>query len=59
MGGWNDQKEQTRKDVADFFSVNKEEIALIHNTTEGMNLIAKSFNLEKGVLEPFYKVILK
>ena len=47
-GGWNEQKEQTRKDVAKFLSVDKEEIALIHNTTEGMNLIARSFNLEKG-----------
>jgi len=47
-GGWNKEKEQTRKDVADFLSVDKEEIALIHNTTEGMNLIARSFNLQAG-----------
>lgn len=47
-GGWNTEKEQTRKDVADFFGVSKEEIALIHNTTEGMNLIARSFDLQPG-----------
>ncbi len=47
-GGWNKEKEETRKKVADFFSVDQEEIALIHNTTEGMNLIAQSFNFEPG-----------
>ncbi len=47
-GGWSEEKEQTRKNVADFLSVDKEEIALIHNTTEGMNLIARSFDLQAG-----------
>ncbi len=47
-GGWADEKEAVRKKVADLFSVSHEEIALIHNTTEGMNLIAKSFDLEAG-----------
>tara|TARA_R110002073_G_scaffold123234_2_gene266894 strand:- start:79262 stop:80539 length:1278 start_codon:yes stop_codon:yes gene_type:complete len=47
-GGWNKEKEQTRKDVADFFSVSKEEIAIIHNTTEGMNIIARSFDFLPG-----------
>lgn len=47
-GGWSKEKEQTRKDVANFLSVDKEEIALIHNTTEGMNLIARSFDLQAG-----------
>ena len=47
-GGWKKEKEQTRKDIANFFSVDKEEIALIHNTTEGMNLIARSFELQPG-----------
>lgn len=47
-GGWAKEKEQTRKDVADFLSVDKEEIALIHNTTEGINLIARSFDLQAG-----------
>ncbi|NER18073.1 aminotransferase class V-fold PLP-dependent enzyme [Spongiivirga citrea] len=47
-GGWNDEKEITRKQVADLFSVSEEEIALTHNTTEGMNLIARSFDLKAG-----------
>lgn len=47
-GGWNDQKEETRSKVAELLSVDAEEIALIHNTTEGMNLIARSFELEPG-----------
>jgi len=47
-GEWQDEKEKTRKGVADLFSVSEEEIALIHNTTEGMNLIARSFDLKQG-----------
>jgi selenocysteine lyase/cysteine desulfurase len=47
-GGWQQEKEATRQKVADLFSVSKEEIALIHNTTEGMNLIARSFNFQSG-----------
>ena len=47
-GGWDTEKETTRKKVADLFSVSKEEIALIHNTTEGMNLIARSLELKAG-----------
>ena len=47
-GGWNDEKENTRKSVAELFSVSSEEIAIIHNTTEGMNLIARSFDLDPG-----------
>jgi len=47
-GGWVEEKETTRKKVADLFSVSEEEIALIHNTTEGMNLIARSFDLQAG-----------
>ena len=47
-GAWDEEKENTRKAVADLFSVSHEEIALIHNTTEGMNLIARSFNLKPG-----------
>lgn len=47
-GGWGKEKENTRKEVAEYFSVDKEEIALIHNTTEGMNLIARSFDLQPG-----------
>jgi len=47
-GGWADEKEAVRKKVAELFSVSNEEIALIHNTTEGMNLIAQSFDLQPG-----------
>ena len=47
-GGWNDQKEEVREKVAKLLSVSNEEIALIHNTTEGMNLIARSFDLQPG-----------
>ena len=47
-GGWADEKEAVRKKVADLFAVSNEEIALIHNTTEGMNLIARSFDLQAG-----------
>jgi selenocysteine lyase/cysteine desulfurase len=47
-GGWDEEKEKTRKSVADLFSVSPEEIALIHNTTEGMNLIARSLDLQPG-----------
>jgi len=45
-GEWKDEKERTRKGIADLFSVSEEEIALIHNTTEGMNLVARSFDLQ-------------
>jgi cysteine desulfurase/selenocysteine lyase len=47
-GGWEDEKEETRSQVASVFNVSPEEIALIHNTTEGMNLIARSFDLKEG-----------
>lgn len=47
-GGWKDEIENTRQSVADLLGANKEEIALIHNTTEGMNLIARSFDLQTG-----------
>lgn len=45
-GEWNDEKERVRQQVANLFSVDKEEIAINHNTTEGMNLIARSFDLQ-------------
>lgn len=47
-GGWKDEIEEVRQKTADLFSVSEEEIALIHNTTEGMNLIASSMNLQAG-----------
>lgn len=45
-GGWETEIEDTRQSVADLLGADKEEIALIHNTTEGMNLIARSFDLQ-------------
>ncbi len=47
-GGWDDEKEKVRTKVATLFSVSPDEIALIHNTTEGMNLIARSMDLNEG-----------
>ncbi len=47
-GGWDEEKESVREKVARLFSVSPEEIALIHNTTEGMNLIARSMDLQEG-----------
>ncbi len=47
-GDWDDEMETVRQQVAGLFSVSPEEIALIHNTTEGMNLIARSFELQTG-----------
>lgn len=47
-GGWKEEIEDTRQSVADLLGANAEEIALIHNTTEGMNLIARSFDLQPG-----------
>lgn len=47
-GGWQKEKEEVRQKVASIFSVDKEEIALIHNTTEGMNLVAHSIELGPG-----------
>ena len=47
-GGWEDEKEEVRKKAARLFSVSPEEIALTHNTTEGMNLIVRSFDLQPG-----------
>lgn len=46
-GGWESNKEQIRKKAAAMLGVSEETIALIHNTTEGMNLIASSMDLEK------------
>ena len=47
-GGWYKEKEETRTKIAELLHVDAEEIALIHNTTEGMNLIARSLNLDSG-----------
>jgi isopenicillin-N epimerase len=47
-GGWQDQKETVRSKAAGMLGVSPETIALIHNTTEGMNLIASSLKLKPG-----------
>jgi selenocysteine lyase/cysteine desulfurase len=47
-GGWNDDMESVRRRGAALLGASAEEIALIHNTTEGMNLIAHSLELEPG-----------
>jgi len=47
-GGWSEAKEAVRTKCADFLGADGEEIALIHNTTEGMNLVAASLELEPG-----------
>jgi len=47
-GGWKQEVETTRAKAAKMFGADAEEIALIHNTTEGMNLIAFSMDLKPG-----------
>lgn len=47
-GGWNDEKEDVRKLIATLLGADKEEIAIIHNTSEGMNIFSRSFNLREG-----------
>lgn len=47
-GGWKAEVEATRQKAAVMFGADAEEIALIHNTTEGMNLIAFSMDLAPG-----------
>ena len=47
-GGWKDDMESVRVRGADLLGASAEEIALIHNTTEGMNLVAFSLDLSAG-----------
>ena len=47
-GAWTEEKEGVRKKIAQLLKVSEEEIALTHNTTEGMNLVASSLNLQAG-----------
>ena len=47
-GGWQEDKEQVRTKAANLLGVSAEEIALIHNTTEGMNVIAAGLDLKPG-----------
>jgi selenocysteine lyase/cysteine desulfurase len=47
-GGWSEDLEAVRAKCATFLGADAEEIALIHNTTEGMNVVAASLELEPG-----------
>jgi selenocysteine lyase/cysteine desulfurase len=47
-GAWNEDKETVRSKASELLGASPEEIALIHNTTEGMNLIAFSLDLKPG-----------
>lgn len=47
-GGWSEDKEAVRAKGAALLGASPEEIALIHNTTEGMNLVASSLELQPG-----------
>jgi selenocysteine lyase/cysteine desulfurase len=47
-GGWSEEYEAVRSKAAVLVGSNAEEIAIIHNTTEGMNLVAASLDLELG-----------
>jgi len=47
-GGWSEEYESVRSKAAGLLSSSPEEIALIHNTTEGMNLVASSLDLNPG-----------
>jgi selenocysteine lyase/cysteine desulfurase len=47
-GGWSEEYEAVRSKAAELFGASAEEIALIHNTTEGMNLVASSLDLGSG-----------
>jgi selenocysteine lyase/cysteine desulfurase len=47
-GGWSEEYESVRSKAAALLGSSREEIALIHNTTEGMNLVASSLDLGPG-----------
>ena len=47
-GGWSEEKEGVRTRCAELVGASAEEVALIHNTTEGMNVVAASPDLEPG-----------
>jgi len=47
-GAWSEEKEAVRSKAAALLGASPEEIAIIHNTTEGMNLVASSLGLEPG-----------
>ncbi len=45
-GAWSEEKEAVRSKGAALLGASPEEIAIIHNTTEGMNLVAASLDLK-------------
>jgi len=47
-GAWNEDKEAVRSKASELLGASPEEIALNHNTTEGMNLVAFSLDLKLG-----------
>ena len=47
-GGWKDQIQMVKADAAGLLNAEIDEIAIIHNTTEGMNVIANSLDLKPG-----------
>ena len=47
-GGWSEEFEAVRSKAGALLGASSEEIAIIHNTTEGMNLVAFSLDLEPG-----------
>ncbi|MDX1407577.1 MAG: aminotransferase class V-fold PLP-dependent enzyme, partial [Saprospiraceae bacterium] len=47
-GGWSEEKSVVRQKMAAMINADPDEVALVHNTTEGMNLIASSMELSKG-----------
>lgn len=47
-GGWNHEKEIVRSKAAALLGASPDEVALIHNTTEGMNVVACSLDLKPG-----------
>jgi selenocysteine lyase/cysteine desulfurase len=47
-GGWSQEFETVRSKAGALLGASAEEIALIHNTTEGMNLVAFSLDLTAG-----------
>jgi selenocysteine lyase/cysteine desulfurase len=47
-GGWRDDKELVREKAANLLGASPGEIAITHNTTEGMNVVASSLELEPG-----------
>ena len=47
-GGWDDQIDLVRQQAAELLNAEQDEIALIHNTTEGMNVVASSLKLNPG-----------